>query len=128
MNATKQGQITRPIPGQEVWTSVNGKAEKRVFVGPGENGGFILALPDKPCQKYYVDTLWLFAKKSDILKVWLDAKAEQIERLRAEYPREELEYRNQLRIESCEDLRSAYRRAYNKKAPQGFWMDKEGAE
>ena len=128
MRAKEQGQITDPVPGQEVWTSVNGKAEKRIFIGPGENGGFILALPEKPCQKYYVDTLWLFANKSDILKVWLDAKAAQIERLRAEYPVEELEYRNQLKAENCEAALSAYRRAFGEGFPSGFWMAKGGAK
>lgn len=94
-------QITQPAVGQTFWTLVNGAICRRIYLGPGINGGHILTFPggSENTSAYFTDYLYAFENKSDILALHLDSARREAERAAALVPLVELEYRNALKSE-----------------------------
>lgn len=95
-------EIKSPAIGQLFWTKVNGQICQRIYVGPSPHyTGHVLKIPGaaEGQNTYYVDHLFAFEKKSDILAIHLDSARKAAEEAAAAVPKIELEYRNALNAE-----------------------------
>lgn len=95
-------KIENPTLGQLFWTVTNGQICQRIYGGPSPlYNGHVLKIPGaaEGQNSYYVDHLFAFEKKSDILAIHLEAVRKAAEQAAAKVPLVELEYRNALKIE-----------------------------
>lgn len=95
-------KIENPSLGQLFWTVTNGQICQRIYGGPSPlYNGHVIKIPGaaEGQNSYYVDHVFAFEKKSDILAIHLEAARQAAEKSAAEVPLIELEYRNALKTE-----------------------------
>ncbi len=95
-------KIENPSLGQLFWTVTNGQICQRIYGGPSPlYNGHVIKIPGvaEGRNSYYVDHVFAFEKKSDILAIHLEAARKAAEQAAAKVPWVELEYRNALKAE-----------------------------
>lgn len=99
-------RITNPFVGQLVWVVANGQACRRIYGGPSPlYNGHVMKVPGvaEGQNSYYVDHLFVFERKSDILALQLDAARKAYEQAAASVPLIEQDYLNALKAEQVAD-------------------------